>query len=201
VVLQNTLKNIRLGLDSADDNVGIVGTKIYYYDKPDLLQGVGGKYNKFFSTSVHVGSNQQEFAYDKKEFKKNVDYIIGASMLVRRDLIKEVGYMDESYFLYYEELDWTLRSKAKGWHIDLLPEVHIYHKEGASISRDQRRASLLSDKCLIVNRVRLSKKFFPAYSMFVYFSLLIVLTRRITRGQADRLKPILLALIHQNPLY
>ncbi|WP_342647783.1 glycosyltransferase family 2 protein [Mucilaginibacter sp. CSA2-8R] len=201
IIPEDTLKNIRLGLSNVDDNVGIVGTKIYYHDKPDLLQGVGGKYNKFFSTSVHVGSNQNDFDYNSKEFRKNVDYIIGASMIVRKDLIKDVGLMNESYFLYYEELDWTLRSKSKGWYIDLLPKVHIYHKEGATISKNQDRASLLSDKCLIVNRVKLSKKFFPAYLIFVYFSLIIVLTRRITRGQTNRLKPILLALIHQNPLY
>lgn len=61
-----------------------------------------------------------------------VDWITGAAMLTRREVIAEVGGMDEQFFMYSEELDWCRRIKAAGWEIRYLPEAKIIHHEGKS---------------------------------------------------------------------
>ena len=52
--------------------------------------------------------------------------------MVRRQALEEVGLFDEKFFLYFEDIDLCLRMKAKGWKLIYLPQVKVYHQEGAS---------------------------------------------------------------------
>ncbi len=64
-----------------------------------------------------------------------VDYPLGACMLVRREVIYQVGPLDESYFMYSEEVDWCQRIRAAGWSILIAPEARIVHYGGQSTSQ------------------------------------------------------------------
>ncbi|UCG23142.1 MAG: glycosyltransferase family 2 protein [Chloroflexota bacterium] len=61
-----------------------------------------------------------------------VDWLVGACLMVRREVILDVGLMDEAYFMYSEELDWCRRIKEAGWRIVYLPAAHIVHYIGQS---------------------------------------------------------------------
>lgn len=61
-----------------------------------------------------------------------VDWVMGAFMLIRREVFEQVGGMDEAYFMYSEELDWCKRIKAAGWQIVYYPEAQIVHYQGKS---------------------------------------------------------------------
>lgn len=61
-----------------------------------------------------------------------VDWIPGASMLVRRELIEQIGGLDEEYFLYYEETDFCLKARRHGWECWHVPESRVMHLAGAS---------------------------------------------------------------------
>lgn len=72
-----------------------------------------------------------------------VDWVSGASLLVRRQLFETIGLMDEGYFLYYEEVDFCARAASAGFRIFYLPSVRIVHLEGQStgiIHTKKRRA-------------------------------------------------------------
>jgi N-acetylglucosaminyl-diphospho-decaprenol L-rhamnosyltransferase len=62
----------------------------------------------------------------------DVDWITGAAMLARREVIQQVGGMDERFFMYSEELDWCRRIKAAGWRVVYHPEARVIHYEGKS---------------------------------------------------------------------
>lgn len=62
----------------------------------------------------------------------DVDWLTGASLMVRREVIDQVGLMDEAYFMYSEELDWCRRIKDAGWRIVFLPTAEIIHHVGKS---------------------------------------------------------------------
>lgn len=62
----------------------------------------------------------------------DVDWIVGACMMVRRKTIDHVGVMDEAYFMYSEELDWCRRIKDAGWRVIFLPGAQVIHYEGKS---------------------------------------------------------------------
>lgn len=60
------------------------------------------------------------------------DWVSGASMLIRRQVISDIGWMDEDFFLYFEEVDFCRRARTAGWECWYVPESRVVHLEGAS---------------------------------------------------------------------
>lgn len=116
-----------------DDKVGAVGGKIYYFDYKDIIWYAGAKINKFTGKTNHIGVNK----YDNGQFdkKKQTDYITGCLMLVPVSVVKNVGLMDESYFLYYEETDWCAKIRKAGYKLVYQPTSVIYHKVSKSTKK------------------------------------------------------------------
>jgi GT2 family glycosyltransferase len=63
---------------------------------------------------------------------QEVDWLTGACLLVRREVLETVGGFDETFFMYSEELDWCRRIKSAGWKIVYLPEARVMHHSGQS---------------------------------------------------------------------
>lgn len=59
-----------------------------------------------------------------------VDWVVGACFMVRAAAAREVGYLDDGYFMYFEELDWCRRFAARGWKTVYLPEARVIHHGG-----------------------------------------------------------------------
>ncbi len=66
------------------------------------------------------------------ELNTQVDWLPGAAMIVRRDVYEQVGLMDESYFLYYEETDFCLAAQRAGWECWYVPAALVMHVSGQS---------------------------------------------------------------------
>lgn len=66
------------------------------------------------------------------EETQEVDWVVGACLLMRREAIDQVGPLDEDYFMYSEELDWCYRLKERGWKVVYLPTAQVIHHEGKS---------------------------------------------------------------------
>lgn len=119
-----------------DKRIGFVGSVIRYYDSPSYIQAVGGgKFypllgaGKLYMKNRHISIVEN---LNPQKVSKHLDYIMGASLLVRREVLEEVGIFDESYFLYTEELDLITRGRKKGWKLAVAFDSYIYHKESAS---------------------------------------------------------------------
>jgi GT2 family glycosyltransferase len=56
------------------------------------------------------------------------DYITGSALLISRDVIRTIGMLDESFFLYWEDVDWGLRAKKVGFKNLVIPPAHVWHK-------------------------------------------------------------------------
>jgi GT2 family glycosyltransferase len=61
-----------------------------------------------------------------------IDWVPGASMMIRRHVFESIGLMDEGYFLYYEETDFCLQAKRAGWPCWYVPQSRIMHISGQS---------------------------------------------------------------------
>jgi GT2 family glycosyltransferase len=108
-----------------DSKAGILGSMVYHYDEPDVIQSAGGVLGKYWS-GMHLGMNEP----DRGQFLsiREVDWISGCAILVRRALIEQVGALDPDYFLYWEETEWCIRAKRAGWKILHIPHAKIWHK-------------------------------------------------------------------------
>ncbi|MNF84698.1 Glycosyl transferase family 2 [compost metagenome] len=184
----------------SNEKVGIIGSKLMYYHTPNVIQSIGGIYNSWLATSTSIGQMQKDNGeFDTEAITEQIDYPIGASMFVSVDFIRDVGLMCEDYFLYYEELDWTLRGKAKGWKIGYCWRAKVFHKEGGSIGSSAigTQRSKLSDFYGLKNRIVFSKKFYPKKLWSVRLGFLVSLFNRLTRGQLDRVNLIFRALLEK----
>lgn len=182
VIKKDTLTQLIRYFESKK-NIGICGSKLMQYYNPDSVQSLGGRYNKWIGTNSNI---------KKVTEIKKMDYVVGASMLVSKEFINDIGMLSEDYFLYFEELDWALRAKMK-YTIDCACSSVVYHKEGASIGSNSnaKLRSELSDYYLIRNRLLITKKFFKYCIATVYCGLFITFLKRIWRGQYRRAKTVL----------
>jgi GT2 family glycosyltransferase len=71
-----------------------------------------------------------------------VDSVIGACLMVRREALEQVGLFDEDYFLFLEETDWCYRMKRAGWKVYHVPQAKVYHFQGKSAEAERKRAKV-----------------------------------------------------------
>ncbi len=179
VVKNDALRRFVHCARESKEKVGIWGNVLYYHDT-NTLQGIGGIYNKFIAQSRTLGYLQKDHKKVCKE-KEKVDYPIGASLLFSRDFLEAVGMLNETYFLFFEEMDIVKRAKNMGWDFDICCESIVWHKESVSI----KSAGNYTDSIRLKNRFKFTKRYFPCYLPFVVASFLPVLLNRIRRGKWD----------------
>lgn len=135
VVERDTLSNL-IKVAEKDNKIGFVGSVIRYYDNPDYIQTIGGgKFypilglGKLYMKNKHISILKNLKA---EEVDKSIDYIMGASLLIQKETLEDIGIFDEDYFLYTEELDLITRGKRRGWKLAVALDSYVYHKESAS---------------------------------------------------------------------
>lgn len=75
----------------------------------------------------------------RADAERDVDFVIGACMMVRKSAIDQVGLFDESFFLYAEETDWCRRFRDAGWTVTFTPAAHVTHWNGESGKQQAER--------------------------------------------------------------
>jgi len=113
-------------------HVGVLGPKILNMN--GTLQKSWSSFPSFISELVG-GNFRIRKPVPNVPNMYDVDWIMGACMLVRSETILDVGKMDEDYFFYSEETDWCFRIKKKNWKVWYLSSAEIYHLGGGSTNR------------------------------------------------------------------
>lgn len=148
-------------------DVGIVGAQLLRHDEPDTIQAMGGGYIiPVLCHDTQLGGGTK--AWSARRDPIPLDHIVGASLLVRGSAVHDIGYIDESYFLYREETDWCIRMRRAGWKLYCCPDAIVWHKQSHSIGFK----SPLHDYYAVRNMLRLVWKFYPiaAPTAFLYFA-------------------------------
>jgi GT2 family glycosyltransferase len=112
--------------------IGITGPTVYHHNEPDIIQSAGGTLDRHWQP-IHNGQNEKD--QGQYTAPKRVDWISGCAILVRREVIEQIGGLDERFFYYWEETDWCIRAREKGWEIWYVPQAKIWHK---GVQRDYR---------------------------------------------------------------
>ncbi len=115
---------------SQNENIGICGGKIFYYSEPQKIWFAGGKINWFSGLTKHVGIRKMDC--DKFNQIMETDYVSGCCMLVKKSVFEKIGLLDENYFIYGEDADFSLRAKKFGFKLFYIPSSIIWHKVSIS---------------------------------------------------------------------
>jgi N-acetylglucosaminyl-diphospho-decaprenol L-rhamnosyltransferase len=135
----------------ADAEIGVLGPKLVRPDgsldlacrrsfpTPELSAYRMLGLSRLFPHSRRFG--RYNLTYLDADVTAEVDSVVGAFMLVRREALDQVGLLDEAFFMYGEDLDWAFRIKAAGWKVVYYPGVTVLHVKRAS-SRQSPRAQV-----------------------------------------------------------
>ncbi len=114
-----------------DDKVGVVGPKLVSVDNSRILDAVGGQVWRWGGIGVRIGAGEEDMGqYDRPPIEPFC--VLGAAMLIRRDLFLESGGFDEAMFAYSDELDLCWRLRLKGYGVKYCPEAVILHHSSGS---------------------------------------------------------------------
>lgn len=190
VVEKDTLNNLVDFYHQNKNEKLILGSKLRYYHKPEILQAIAGYYNMWIGKHFHIGDGENDLGQydDYKPGKKN--YIVGASIFLPKLFLEQVGVMCEDYFLYFEELDWIQSGIKNGFTMAIVPNALIYHKEGSSTIKfkEKKKDTSIGEYYSIINRVRFIKKWYPYCLITIMPGVVFALIKRIMLGKFDLVK-------------
>jgi GT2 family glycosyltransferase len=82
-----------------------------------------------------------DYSNGKTDKIRNVGWVPGAYFMIRKEVLDDIGFLDERYFMYYEEVDFCLRTQKAGWEVTFYPETKVIHLGGASSQTTKREIS------------------------------------------------------------
>jgi len=161
--------NRMIEVGKSNKKIGILGCKILYPGGD--LQNMGG-YIKKWKIELELDKNKRDVF--------EVDHVMGAFMLIKKETIKDVGLLDEIYSPYLlEDTDYCLRAKEKGWKVVSAPYVNIIHKKGKSIdSLEDGKRLLVRFKNDIIFSKRHLKGWNKFFRIFIYLPLVAIFKKK-----------------------
>lgn len=151
-----------------DPKVGAVCPVIRYYDRPDLIQYAG-------LTAINSFTGRNKMLKALPDGNCETSFFHGAAVMLSAKAVNKSGLMSESYFLFYEELDWSLQIKEAGYKILVSPNAFIYHKESISTGKN----SPLKLYYLTRNRIHFMRKNSESFFIFLLFFCLISFPKKL----------------------
>ncbi len=178
VVTPTTMKELVYRMQTGE-HTGLAGAMIYYAEKPSVTQAYGGgKLMPLIGTDHFVTA------------PADLHYISGTSMFIKREVIEQIGLLDDGYFFYWEDVDYSRRALDNGWQLAVASNAMVYHKFSASVGGQ----SLRSDRYKAASLVRYFKKHGRFYGIFpILFNISGMILKRLFRGQFNRIIPIIKA--------
>lgn len=138
----------------------LMGGRVTYYEPADMIQMDGGTLDRRTGVTGNLNLGAS-FATTPPPDPSRIDFISGANMVVSRAHYETAGPMAEDYFLYYEEIDWSMRRGALP--LAFCPTARIHHRAGTAIGSPTlaRIASPFSIYFLHRARMRFMRRFHP----------------------------------------
>lgn len=176
----------------SSDKIGMACPKIRFAWDPQPIQFAG--YTPLSSITLRnrsIGFNEPDNGqYDSAH---PTPYAHGAAMMISRKAMEHVGLMPECYFLYYEELDWSMMFRRAGFDIWYEPACTIYHKESQSTGADSplKTYYITRNRFLFANRNIDGAKRYLTYSYLLLVVGLRDLCRHLLKRRADLAKATL----------
>lgn len=171
-LIDSSLENAVFEMNNIAE-VGILGAKILNFNSsiqhsvrnfPKILDHLAMmfKLHHFFALKKY---SIPDFDYSKKQ---NVDQVMGACFFISRRLTEKIGYLDEKFHLWFEEVDYCKRAKNAGFKVVYFPETQIIHYGGQSFKQIYFKKQWQFSK----SRLRYIRK----YNNFLSFALILSLT-------------------------
>lgn len=113
-----------------DPEAGIAGPRIYYHDDPKRIWYGGGGFQPVTGLPFHRHIRRLETRADDEAGETG--WVTGCAMMMRREVVEDIGLLDPSYRIYCEDVDYSLRAADAGWKVVYVPSARVWHKVSSS---------------------------------------------------------------------
>lgn len=121
----------------ANPRAGVLGSKVYFYDRPTVIWHAGAHVHPLHGHSYHYGWERQDHPrYDRS---RRCDYVTGCGYLLRSDLAKQLGFLKADLVFYFEDADFCYRARAKGYEVLYVPAAKLWHKTSTTLGKNRGR--------------------------------------------------------------
>jgi GT2 family glycosyltransferase len=161
-----------------DPKIGAVGSAIYSAGEPERLLAWGGGYINFWlGCSRHFQCSVPD---------NEIEFLTGASLLLRRSSLESVGPLDEGFFMYWEDGDYCFRLRRAGWKLATAGKSKVWHKEqGSSIKK-----SVLLDAYFNRSAARFFVRHAPIPTISIGAGMGLRIAKRIFIGDWERARAL-----------
>ncbi len=111
----------------SDPSIGVAGPTIYYHEQKDRIWSAGGVVDWRRGQTRMLELNTPDTG-QLGTAPRTVDFVSGCALLARREVLEQVGLLDERFFVYYEEAEWCIRAQRAGFRSVHVPRSKIWHK-------------------------------------------------------------------------
>jgi GT2 family glycosyltransferase len=155
-----------------DTQTGLVGAQLAYGDGSFqhgafCFPGLRQLWVEFFPTPGRLYESSFNGRYPRQMYAAeqpfDIDFPLGATMMLRREVIEQTAGFDEQFFMYCEEIDWAWRIHNEGWKVRCVPAARVIHLEGRSTGQ-VRPQSVVN---LWRSRLRLYQKHYPFWKFWL----------------------------------
>ena len=172
--------------------LGGISPKILFADQEGLIQFAGYTHlSKITLRNNLIGFREPDVG--QYDHPISTPYLHGAAMLVRKEAIDKAGMMPEIYFLYYEELDWSLQLRRAGYQLEYNPAARVFHKESSSVGQNTPLKAFYMTR----NRLLFAKRNLPPFyrSLSIAYQLFLVLPKRVFKALITGKSDLAMAMI------
>lgn len=157
---------------NAESALGVVGARLSYGDgnfqhSAFRFPGLRQLWVELFPTPGRLIDSAFNGRYDRALYNENdpfeIDFPLGATMMLKREVVQATGMFDEAFFMYCEEVDWAWRIHDAGWEIKCVPQARVVHLVGQSTSQVKARSVLN----LWTSRLLLFRKHYPGWKLAI----------------------------------
>lgn len=160
-----------------NDNI-VVANKIMYLKEKSKIWYGGGSFSSITSRTIAYGINEEDIG--KCNLKMKVSFASGCCMLIPVEVIQNIGFMNEEFFLYCEDTDYCQRIQNAGYMIIYEPKSKIYHKVSASTNK----ITGVQTYYLVRNKLYIVKKYIKTrYKFIAYVYVMLETLKRILAGE------------------
>jgi GT2 family glycosyltransferase len=112
-------------LAETNPDIAMLSPKIYYETERNRIWFANGRQHPCTLDLLDTGRG--EIDNPKWLQSRDTDYLLGTCLLVKLAIVLQIGLMDERYFMYFEDLDWSIRMRQAGYRLRLVSNAHLYH--------------------------------------------------------------------------
>ncbi|MEC0093587.1 glycosyltransferase family 2 protein [Paenibacillus macquariensis] len=135
--------------------------------------------------------NQYQLGHLDPDEEYPVDCLVGAFMMVRRETMLQVGGLDETFFMYGEDIDWCYRIKQAGWEIHYYPRTSIVHYKGGSARRRPTRIIYEFHRAMFVfHHKHYKNQYFWGTNSVIYIGIGLKFAMALLKNKFTRSKPV-----------